>query len=368
MSWRLPPRWVRRVVLAPAIVVLAVVLVPTSLLLVVFLLGALTWLVPGRLRVPRMLWMASFYILWDAAVLVAAFGLWVASGFGWFVQRPAFRSAHYRLADRMLTVLFWQVRWTLRLDIEVVDADLGVVLTGTPIVVASRHAGPGDSFILVHALLSWFDRNPRIVLKDTLQWDPAIDVLLNRLPAQFVTPRGSRRAGAAGGADAVGRLATDLGPRDALLIFPEGGNVTPRRRLARIEALRSAGRHRLAADAEQMRNVMAPHSGGILSALDEAPQAGVVFVAHTGLDRLVTVADVWRELPMDKRIVMKGWSVPADEVPRERVAQEEWLFASWLRIDEWITEHELPAALVVPPPDEPEAAAATGVPLDGLPG
>jgi len=364
MSWRLPPRWVRRVVLAPAVVVVAVLLVPTSLLLVLFLLGALTWLVPGRLRLPRIAWMASFYILWDAAVILAAFGLWVGSGFGAFVQRPAFRHAHYRLADRMLTVLFWQVRWTLRLDIEVVDADLGVVLTGSPVVVASRHAGPGDSFILVHALLSWFDREPRIVLKDTLQWDPAIDILLNRLPAQFVTPRASRRAGAAGGSDAVGRLAHDLGPRDALLIFPEGGNVTPRRRLARIEALRSAGRHRLAADAELMQNVMAPHSGGILSALDEAPQAGVVFVAHTGLDRLVTVADIWRELPIDKRIVMKGWSVPPEDVPRERVAQEEWLFASWLRIDEWITEHELPA--VVPPPaDEPEAAAATH---DGLPG
>ncbi|MGY4644042.1 1-acyl-sn-glycerol-3-phosphate acyltransferase [Cellulomonas sp. URHB0016] len=350
MSWRLPPRWVRRVVLAPAIVLLALVLLPTSLLLVLFLLGAVTWLLPGRLRGPRIAWIASFYILWDAAVLVAAFCLWVASGFGAFLQRPAFRHAHYRLANRMLQVLFWQVRWTLRLDIEVVDADLGVVLTGTPVVVASRHAGPGDSFILVHSLLSWFDREPRIVLKDTLQWDPAIDVLLNRLPAQFVTPRGSRRPGAAGGADAVGRLARDLGPRDALLIFPEGGNVTPRRRLARIESLRKAGRHRLAADAAQMRNVMAPHFGGILSALDEAPQAGVVFVAHTGLDRLVTAADIWRELPMDKRIVMKGWSVPPDEVPRERAAQEEWLFASWLRIDEWISTYERPGAGPEPEP------------------
>ncbi|MBO9554527.1 1-acyl-sn-glycerol-3-phosphate acyltransferase [Cellulomonas sp.] len=370
MSWRLPPRWVRRVVLAPAVVLAAVLLVPTSLLLVVFLLGALTWLVPGKLRIPRIAWMASFYVLWDAAVILAAFGLWIGSGFGVYVHRPAFTRAHYRLADRMLVVLFWQVRWTLRLDIEVVDADLGVVLTGTPVVVASRHAGPGDSFILVHALLSWFDRAPRIVLKDTLQWDPAIDILLNRLPAQFVTPRGSRRAGAAGGSDAVGELARDLGPRDALLIFPEGGNVTPRRRLARIDALRKAGRFRLAADAEQMRNVMAPHSGGILSALDEAPQAGVVFVAHTGLDKLVTVADIWRELPMDKRIVMKGWSVPPDEVPREPAAQEEWLFASWLRIDEWISANEVPTATGhhVPPvgPDAPAAhlAPAPDAPAD----
>ena len=58
-----------------------------------------------------------------------------------------------------------------------------------------RHAGPGDSFVLVHALVNWFDREPRIVLKDMLQWDPAVDVLLNRLPNRFITPhRGQRLA------------------------------------------------------------------------------------------------------------------------------------------------------------------------------
>lgn len=361
MTWRLPPRWVRRIVLAPAVVAVAVLLVPTSLMLVLLVLGAVTWALPGRLRVPRALWMASFYVLWDAVCLVALLGLWIGSGFGWAIHRPSYERAHYRLARRMLQVLFWQVRWTLRLRIDIVDADLGTVLTGQPIVVASRHAGPGDSFILVHALLNWFDREPRIVLKDTLQWDPAIDVLLNRLPTQFITPRKARRHGAPGLAAAVGDLAEGLGPRGALVIFPEGGNFTPRRRRARIDALRRDGRAELAVQAEQMTNVMAPHAGGVLSALDEAPDAGVVFVGHTGLDRLVTVHDIWRELPMDKRIVMKGWSVAPADVPRDRDTAEEWLFASWLRIDEWIEAHE-------PPPDGTPgggAAPAGGTPVGG---
>ncbi|HWJ85905.1 MAG TPA: 1-acyl-sn-glycerol-3-phosphate acyltransferase [Cellulomonas sp.] len=340
MIWRLPPRLVRRLVLAPAMVVLAIVLIPTTAMLVIVVGGLLSWILPGKLRITRIIWMASFYVIWDAACLVALLGLWIASLFGLYVRRPAFERAHYALARRMLQVLFWQVRWTLRLHIDVVDADLGNVLAGTPIVVASRHAGPGDSFILVHALLNWFDRRPRIVLKDTLQWDPAIDVLLNRLPTQFVTPRKARRRGAPGQSDAVGGLARDLDPRSALLIFPEGGNVTPHRRLARIQALHERGRADLAAQAEQMVNVMAPHSGGLLAALDQAPEAGVVFVGHTGLDRLVTTRDIWRELPMDKRIIMKGWSVEPADVPRERAAQEEWLFASWLRTDQWIAEHD----------------------------
>jgi 1-acyl-sn-glycerol-3-phosphate acyltransferase len=346
MNWRLPPRWVRRVVLAPLIVLLAIVVLPAGLLLATFIGAIVTWLLPGRLRIVRAIWMVVFYICWDAAILVVAFALWVASGFGVFLQRPAFRRAHYVFAGAMMRLLFWQIKWTLRLQIEIADARLDGPLRGVPVVVASRHGGPGDSFILVHALLNWFDREPRIVLKDTLQWDPAIDVLLNRLPTQFITPHSTRRPGEAGLSSAVGTLAADLDGDDALLIFPEGGNVTPRRRLARIEALRRSGRHGLAEQAEQMTNVMAPHAGGLMSAVDAAPDAAVVFVAHTGLDKLVTVRDIWRELPMDKRIVMKGWTVAAQDVPHDRDEQETWLYEHWAAIDGWIdAQNEVDAAL-----------------------
>lgn len=341
MNWRLPPRWVRRVVLAPAVVLLAVLLVPTTLMLVLVLGAVLTWLLPGRLRVLRVLWMVSLYLIWDAAAVVACFALWVGSGFGWALRRPAFRRAHYVLARRMLEFLFWQVRWTLRLEIDVVEADVGAArFTGLPVVVASRHAGPGDSFILVHALLSWFDREPMIVLKDTLQWDPAVDILLNRLPTQFVTTRTTRRDGAPGISEAIGRLAAGLGERGALLIFPEGGNVTPGRRKRRIAALRAAGRTELAEQAERMVNVMAPHAGGLLAALESAPDAAVVVVAHTGLERLVTVRDIWRELPVDKRIVMKGFPSLVADLPRDRDAREAWLFDEWERVDAWIEANE----------------------------
>ena len=53
--------------------------------------------------------------------------------------------------------------------------------------------------------------------------------------------------------------------------------------------------------------MLAPRPGGLLAALDAAPDADVVLVAHTGLDHLLTVADVWRELPMDKQIIMRWW-------------------------------------------------------------
>ena len=60
---------------------------------------------------------------------------------------------------------------------------------GLPILVCCRHAGPGDSFVLIHTLMPWYGREPRVVLKNTLAWDPMIDVVLHRIPARFITPR-----------------------------------------------------------------------------------------------------------------------------------------------------------------------------------
>jgi hypothetical protein len=58
-----------------------------------------------------------------------------------------------------------------------------------PLLVFSRHAGPGDSLLLVHALLQQGFR-PHIVLRDALQWAPAIDIALNRLPSLFLSREG----------------------------------------------------------------------------------------------------------------------------------------------------------------------------------
>jgi hypothetical protein len=77
----------------------------------------------------------------------------------------------------------------------------------------------------------------------------------------------------------------------------------------------------------------------VLAALDSAPTADVVWVAHTGTDTLYSVADVWRSLPMDTRIRMRWWQVPAAEVPTDPAARLEWLNQWWARIDDWIARN-----------------------------
>jgi 1-acyl-sn-glycerol-3-phosphate acyltransferase len=325
---------VRRCLVAPAMIGLAFVLWGT-LPLWLIVTAALAPVLPGRWRALRLLWMFVVYVTAESVLLVVLLGLWLASGFGRRIRTPYFEGIHYDLVQGLMWVVFSEARRVLALRIEVRGPSPDAH-PGTPLIVACRHAGPGDSFTLIHALMDWYHREPRVVLKDTMAWDPVIDVVLSRIPARFVKPNPGR------GEDLesqISDLARGLDANDAFVIFPEGGNFTVARRRRGIERLRGRGLHRMADRAEAMENVLAPRPGGLLAALEAAPEADVVMVAHTGLDHVVTVGDVWRELPMDKVLVMRWWQVPREEIPAEREAQIEWLFGWWETIDAWIAQN-----------------------------
>jgi 1-acyl-sn-glycerol-3-phosphate acyltransferase len=136
----------------------------------------------------------------------------------------------------------------------------------------------------------------------------------------------------------VAELAAGIGPRDSLIIFPEGGNITVSRRLRSIAKLEERGHPEEAARARAMRHVMAPRPGGALAALDACPAAEVVFVAHTGLEDLSSAVDLWRGLPMDSAVRACAWYVPHDEIPKDPDDRVEWLFTWWKRVDTWIDD------------------------------
>ncbi len=342
----LPPRVVRRLVLAPLPLLGTVVLL--VLLPVWVLLAAATspWL-PGRWRALRLTWFGLVWLALESAALFACLGLWVASGFGGRLRSERYQDRHYAIMRWFLATLFRVATRVFRLRIEIqapAPARSEAGARTRPVIVLCRHAGPGDSFLLVHHLLSSYGRRPRIVMKAALQLDPGLDVVANRLPNAFVTPG---RGVESGILQAIERLAAGLGPTGALVIFPEGGNFTPRRRLRAIERLERGHRREEAARARAMEHLLPPRPGGALAAIAAAPAADVVFVAHTGLEDLVTVGDIWRSLPMEQVLRARWWRVPAAEVPREHEEQVRWLYDWWALIDAWIGENR-PTALARP--------------------
>ncbi len=330
-----PVVWVvQRMVVAPLVIGLTVLLWTT---LPLWLIGAglISPFINGWLRPLRLLWLAVVHLTFESIALVELFGLWIASGFGWRIRSPYFERIHYDIVQAYLVVFFKECRRVLRLEIETVGPDPDAY-PGQPLLVFCRHAGPADSFTLIHALMTWYHREPRVVLKETLAWDPAIGVLLSRLPSRFISPH--PKAGTDVG-DEVGDLARDLDENDCFVIFPEGGNFTPQRRERAINRLQKLGMNAMAERAEEMIHVLAPRPGGVLAALDAAPEADVLLVAHTGLDHVVSLADIWRFLPMDKRLLMGWWRIPRADIPEGREERIEWLFAWWRQVDEWVEQH-----------------------------
>jgi len=345
----LPPRLIRRLVLAPLVVVIAATL--TALTPAVAVLTVVFNLVrrrtrpdrPQRSRVLRVACLALAWSLGETAALAVLLCLWMASGFGGRLDTEPYRARHYGLMRWFLDLVYRVAERACGLRVEVTGPPDAAAIGDRPLIVLCRHAGPGDSLLLVHYLLSVCERRPRVVMKVTLRLDPTVDVVTDRVPNVFVRRAvggGSRRGARGQQAEQIRRLAAGLGQGDALVLFPEGGNWTPLRWRRGIDRLRRKGHDELADRAAAMPNVLPPREAGAFAAIRACPAADVIFVAHTGLDRLVSVRDVWRSLMTDMEARARWWRVAAADIPRDadHDVQVKWLYDWWARIDAWITE------------------------------
>jgi 1-acyl-sn-glycerol-3-phosphate acyltransferase len=355
----LPPTPIRRLLLVPLVVLIAgtmAALAPPVALLSLAFNQLKRRTRPERPRRSRLLRVIIFGLAWstgEIAALTVFLCLWLVSGFGGRLDTEPYQARQYGIMRRFLDLIYRAAGRTCGLRVTVTGPRQTIQRQplpdgDRPLIVLSRHAGPGDSLLLIHYLLSECERRPRVVMKATLQLDPTVDILANGLPNAFLSraARAGKVASARQHSEQIRRLAASMTPASALVIFPEGGNWTPQRWHRAAGRLRRAGRPDLAERAAAMPNVLPPHASGALAAIAACPQADVVFVAHTGLDRLVSVRDVWRSLLTDMEVRARWWLVPAASVPRPASgdAQVTWLYDWWARIDAWITaENPLPS-------------------------
>ena len=335
----LPPTPIRRLLLVPLVVVIACALAAltpaVALLTVAFnLISRRTRPErPRRSRLLRVTWLGLAWSAGETAALTVSLCLWLVSGFGGRLDTEPYQARNYAVIKWFLDLIYRVAGRACGLSVTVAGPQEAGPSGDRPLIVLSRHAGPGDSLLLIHYLLSVCERRPRVVMKATLQLDPSMDILANRVPNAFLHRAGSHHV------DQIRRLAVSLDGSSALAIFPEGGNWTPHRWRRAVDRLRRGGRPDLAERAAAMPNVLPPHASGALAAIEACPAADVIFVAHTGLDRLVSVRDVWRGLRADMEIRARWWHVPSASVPRavSRETQLTWLYDWWQHIDAWIT-------------------------------
>jgi 1-acyl-sn-glycerol-3-phosphate acyltransferase len=332
---RLPPKWLRRLVIDPAVVVgfvLAAVALPVWVLVALLV----SRLVPGNWRILRVAWFLFLYLAVEVAALIAMFVLWIASGFGWKIRSAPFQRAHFFVLAAMLRLVVGSAQRTFSVHVALEDPPPQTAgqPDRRPALILSRHAGPGDSILLMNFLVNGYKRRPRIVLKDFLQWDPAVDVILNRTLTAFVP---ARRKGGEALIQSIRGLAAGMEKDDAFVIFPEGANYTVGRHAKAIHKLREIGRPDLAERAEDLKITLPPRTAGVQAALDAAPaDADVFFIGHAGLEAFLTPGDIWRAMPVNTTIAARAWHVNAEDLP-EPADLEQWIYDRWAQIDKWIT-------------------------------
>jgi 1-acyl-sn-glycerol-3-phosphate acyltransferase len=337
----IPPTPLRRAITIPAVIVMAIVSA-ALLIVIVVTTGPVSLCLrgQGRWRAARLASFLVTYLALEIAALAGALVIWIRCGPPSRRDASRYRDLNFRLIEGLLSRLYGAARRLFGLRVEVAaspqavrDASPGAL--HRPVIVLSRHAGPGDSFLLIYAMLAYARRRPFVVLKHTLALDPWIDVLLGRVPHSFIRPDGAND----GAAEQIRDLAARVGERDALVIFPEGGNFTPGRRRGAIGRLRRRGQRQRAAQAARLDHVLPPRPVGARCAIEAAPHADLAVVAHTGLDHLDSAAAIWRGIPLERPLRVTWWRVPASDVPTGQDDRTDWLFAQWSRVDAWIASY-----------------------------
>ncbi|MBV9942701.1 MAG: 1-acyl-sn-glycerol-3-phosphate acyltransferase [Solirubrobacterales bacterium] len=329
----MPPVSIRRPITVTAwLVVSATCVVLSPLLLgLAAVVGALT----GRRQPMIAARLILAYFAHELGALVACGALWIVTGAGRMIGAPRPQRLHWRLLRWYAAGLAAAGRRSLEIDVvsEASPEAVRALEANAPLIVLSRHAGPGDTIFIGDQLLSGFDRRPSVVFKETIAIDPCIDLFAHRLPHAMIDPSNREQCEAR-----IAEVTAGLGPRGTLLLFPEGGNFTGERRRSALRRLWRKGQRRSAERAESMPHVLPPQPVGVLAALRARPDADIVFSAHTGLGLAAYPRELWREMPIGRTLRTRMWLARRDEVPVTPDEQVAWLYDWWERIDDWIAQ------------------------------
>lgn len=276
----------------------------------------------------RMVAMAWIYLASEVAVIVVSGGQWLVFG-GPFGRSQRLTEGAYGLQQWWVATLLRSVAVLLDLRFRVEGKEAA---HPGPVVVLFRHASIIDNLLPYAFITSGGGVRLRWVLKKELLTDPALDIGGHRLPNYFVD-----REAADPDAErlAIRALATDLGPDEGVLIFPEGTRFSVARRRRALGRLREVDPE-LYQQAQHWTRVLPPRRGGVLALLEAGTD--VVVCAHGGLDGLTSPADIWRVAPVGRTVAIRLWRIRATDIPAARDDRARWLADTWGQVDAVVGE------------------------------
>ena len=326
-------RWARRAITIPGYTIaatLAIAVLPLSVPLVL----AHDALRRNRWSGVRSLLALTHYLVGEALGILASGALWVAA-----LVAPSREAAwNFRLQCWWASWLYGGTRLLYGLEMHVRGE---AAVRNGPMLLLMRHASVIDTLLPAVLVSSRTGVQLRTVMKRELLWDPCLDLVGQRLRNAFVR-RG--QGGSEAEVERVREVARDIGPREGVLLFPEGTRFTPQKRQQVLARLSESAEPKHLERARSLQHVLPPRLGGVLALLEEAPGVDVVFCVHTGFECLRTLNDLWNGELVGRTIDVEFWRVRAEMIPIERAARIDWIFEQWARVDAWLDAHAAGAA------------------------
>lgn len=276
------------------------------------------------------LWSEMFGIAVSAAIWLRFVGRWER-------RRTAWLAANERLQYVWARGLFGVGKRIFGFTTEVEGGE--ALAAPGKMVVLMRHVSTVDTLVPI-VLLAPYGRSFRYVLKRELLMDPCLDIAGHRLPNCFVLRGGANTT------EEVRRvldLASDMGPHDALALFPEGTRFTPEKRARTIDRLREHGRDEVAAFAESLRGTLSPLRAGTLGLVAETKDADLVVIAHRGLEAAGSFKTFVRGGLVGARVRIRIRRYAASQVPRDPEGLARFLMDRWREVDAFVTQSTPPA-------------------------
>ena len=326
----MPPTYLRRAITIPVLFVGTVVL--TLLSPVLLGLAAIADLVTGPRRFRNL--RAGIFLIWLAWIETVAVAV---AGIVWLRHLGRMRGAETQRRLQRIVALYGHrildaTSRSLGLRIEATGAEC--LNDGAPVLIFGHHTSLLDSVIPVEIAGHGYGYSLHYVIKKSLAWGPAFDVVGHWSRIHFVdrTGKDSERE-----MDSIAALGHDLEERQAPVIYPEGTFYNAKRLARAVERLRDQAPE-LVSRAERLRHVLPPRTGGATALLDAAPNADVVFVVHAGFERFTTIRRIFLSIPFRQPVPVTMWRVSRRDVPTDAQERYRWLFDNFERMDRWVIE------------------------------
>ena len=199
-------------------------------------------------------------------------------------------------------------------------------IDGPSAIMIPRHTSIGDTVLPMHFFAAARGEGMRYILKNELAVLPCLDIAGHRLPNYFIDRSGQDTPAEL---DAVRRLTREAGPKESVLIYPEGTRATLQKRQQLLER-----RPQLAPELERWPDLLPPRPGGVQAMLEVNPGKDVVFLAHTGFEGSASLHDLMSGAWQGQAVRLHFWRVPFADIPEDTRA---FIYAQWDEMQQRVT-------------------------------